>query len=169
VAETGCKTFIVHARIAILAGLSPKENREIPPLRYEEVYRLKRELPALEIHINGGIKTVADVATHWAQLDGAMIGREAYHNPYILAEALPLFGVNTLPSRQDILGRYLDFMEAELREGCPLSQMTRHILGLFQGLPGARRWRQHISENAHKQGAGTGVVIAAARFAGIEL
>jgi tRNA-dihydrouridine synthase A len=169
VAETGCRTFIVHARIAILAGLSPKENREIPPLRYDEVYRLKRELPQLDIHINGGIKTVADIAAHWEQLDGAMIGREAYHNPWILAEALPLFGITDLPSRRDILAQYLAFMEDELRDGCPLSQMTRHILGLFQGLPGARRWRQHISENAHKKGAGTGVVITAARFAGIEL
>ena len=168
VAETGCRTFVVHARIAILAGLSPKENRDIPPLRYDEVYRLKRELPALEIHINGGIKTVADVATHWQYLDGAMIGREAYHNPYILAEALPLFGVNELPSRAAILARYLQFMEAELGAGCPLSQLTRHILGLFQGQPGARRWRQHISENAHKKGAGPEVVTQAARFAGIE-
>jgi len=168
VAGTGCKTFIVHARIAILAGLSPKENREVPPLRYDEVYRLKRELPELEIHINGGIKTVADVSRHWEHLDGAMIGREAYHNPYILAEALPLFGMEELPTRGEILARYLHFMEAELVAGCPLSQMTRHILGLFQGQPGARRWRQHISENAHIKGSGTEVVIQAARFAGIE-
>ncbi len=169
VAETGCETFVVHARIAILAGLSPKENREIPPLRYEDVYRLKRELPDLEIHINGGIKSINEVAAHWEQLDGVMIGREAYHNPYILAEALPLFGVTELPSRQAILQAYLPFMEKELAEGCPLSQMTRHILGLFQGMPGARKFRQHISENAHKKGSGTEVVIAAARFAGVEL
>jgi len=111
---------------------------------------------------------VADVSRHWEHLDGAMIGREAYHNPYILAEALPLFGMEELPTRGEILARYLHFMEAELVAGCPLSQMTRHILGLFQGQPGARRWRQHISENAHIKGSGTEVVIQAARFAGIE-
>lgn len=169
VAKTGCETFVVHARIAILAGLSPKENRDIPPLRYDEVYRLKRDFPDLEIHINGGIKTVDEVREHWQHVDGVMIGREAYHNPYILAEALPLFGVTELPSRKHILEQYMVFLERELAEGCPLTQMTRHILGLFQGLPGARRWRQHISENAHRKGAGTEVVVTAARFAGIEL
>lgn len=162
VARTGCQTFIVHARIAILAGLSPKENREIPPLRYEDVYRLKREFPQLEIHINGGIKTVAEVAEHWQHTDGVMIGREAYHNPYILAEALPLFGVHDLPSRDQILSQYLEFMSKELQEGVSLSQMTRHILGLYQGLPGARKWRQYISQNAHRKGAGLEVVQQAA-------
>lgn len=169
VAATGCDTFIAHARIAILAGLSPKENREIPPLRYDDVYRLKRDFPGLSIHINGGIKTVDEVRRHWQHVDGAMIGREAYHNPWILAEALPLFGISEVPERRDIIRQYLDFMETELQDGCPLTQMTRHILGLFQGLPGARRWRQYISENAHRKGSGTEVVVTAARFAGIEL
>jgi tRNA-dihydrouridine synthase A len=145
----------VHARIAILAGLSPKENRDIPPLRYEDVYRLKRDFPHLEIHINGGIKTVVEVAEHWQQTDGVMIGREAYHNPYILAEALPLFGVNTLPSRDDILSQYMEFMAKEMQEGVSLTHMTRHILGLYQGLPGARKWRQYISQNAHLKRRGT--------------
>ena len=162
VAKTGCQTFVVHARIAILAGLSPKENREIPPLRYEDVYRLKREFPQLEIHINGGIKTVAEIREHWQHTDGVMIGREAYHNPYVLAEALPLFGITELPSRDDILSQYLEFMSKELQEGVSLSHMTRHILGLYQGLPGARRWRQHISDNAHRKGAGLEVVRQAA-------
>jgi tRNA-dihydrouridine synthase A len=162
VAETGCRTFIVHARIAILSGLSPKENREIPPLRYEDVYRLKAELPQLEIHLNGGVKSVAEIEQHWQKTDGVMIGREAYHNPWLLAEALPLFGVQELPGRDDILERYLAFMAQELAEGVPLSQMTRHILGLYQGLPGARRWRQHISENAHRKQAGLDVVRQAA-------
>lgn len=154
VAATGCRTFIVHARIAILAGLSPKENREIPPLRYDEVYRLKKDFPQLEIHINGGIKTVAEIQQHWQHTDGAMIGREAYHNPWILAQALPLFDENAvIPTRESILERYQIFMEKELREGVPLTQLTRHILGLFQGQAGARRWRQHISEHAHRKGA----------------
>lgn len=162
VAATGCRTFIVHARIALLNGLSPKENREIPPLRYEDVYRLKQEFPQLEIHLNGGVKSVAEIERHWRHTDGVMIGREAYHNPWILAQALPLFGERVLPGRDDILARYMDFMARELAEGVPLAQMTRHILGLYQGLPGARRWRQHISEHAHRRGAGLEVVREAA-------
>lgn len=164
VARTGCQTFIVHARIAILAGLSPKENREIPPLRYDDVYRLKQAFPQLEIHLNGGVKTVAEIREHWQHTDGVMIGREAYHNPWLLAEALPLFGGQTLPTREDILAQYMEFIARELAEGVPLTQMTRHILGLYQGLPGARRWRQYISENAHKKGAGLEVVKTAAAF-----
>lgn len=163
VAATGCTTFIVHARIAILAGLSPKENREIPPLRYEDVYRLKQEFPALEIHLNGGVKTVAEIEQHWAHVDGVMVGREAYHNPWLLAQALPLFGEAALTSRDAVLEQYLAFAARELAEGVPLSQLTRHVLGLYQGLPGARRWRQHISENAHRKGAGLDVVRQAAR------
>ncbi|HET8731319.1 MAG TPA: tRNA dihydrouridine(20/20a) synthase DusA [Moraxellaceae bacterium] len=163
VAATGCQTFVVHARIAILAGLSPKENREIPPLRYDDVYRLKAEFPQLEIHLNGGVKSVAEIQQHWERVDGVMVGREAYHNPWLLAQARPLFGLEDIPSRDDILEQYLDFMAREMAEGVPLSQMTRHILGLFQGLPGARRWRQHISENAHRKGAGLEVVRQAAR------
>lgn len=165
VAATGCQTFIVHARIAILAGLSPKENREIPPLRYEDVYRLKREFPQLEIHINGGIKTVAEIAEHWQHTDGVMVGREAYHNPWLLAQALPLFDENAvLPTRESILEQYMDFMAREMADGVPLTQMTRHILGLYQGMAGARRWRQHISDHAHRKGATLDVVKQAAEF-----
>lgn len=159
VAKTGCQTFIVHARIAILAGLSPKENREVPPLRYQDVYQLKRDFPQLTIHINGGIKTVEEVAEHWQHLDGAMIGREAYHNPWVLAEARRLFDKQAvLPSREDILNAYLPFMEKELHKGVPLTQMTRHILGLYQGQAGARRWRQYLSENAYRKDATLDVV-----------
>ena len=164
VAKTGCQTFIVHARIAILSGLSPKENREIPPLRYDDVYRLKREFPQLTIHINGGIKTAPEIAAHWQHTDGVMIGREAYHNPWLLAEALPLFGISEQPRREIILARYMEFMAREMAEGVPFSQMTRHILGLYQGLPGARRWRQHLSEHAHHKDASLAVVRQAAAF-----
>ncbi|HMY81415.1 MAG TPA: tRNA dihydrouridine(20/20a) synthase DusA, partial [Agitococcus sp.] len=132
VAQTGCQTFIVHARIAILQGLSPKENREIPPLRYQDVYQLKKDFPHLDIQINGGIKTVDDIQQHWQHTDGVMIGREAYHNPYILAQALKFWGEDT-PTPHQILENFLPFMEQELANGVPLMQMTRHILGLFQG------------------------------------
>lgn len=162
VAARGCTQFIVHARIAVLAGLSPKENREIPPLRYEDVYRLKRERPPLTIEINGGIKTVDEIAAHWQHTDGVMIGREAYQNPYLLVEAQRLWGVNALPSRQDILEAYLPFVARELAAGCPLNQITRHLLGLFQGVPGGRRFRQVLSTRAHLPGAGIDVLLAAA-------
>ncbi|HQV23615.1 MAG TPA: tRNA dihydrouridine(20/20a) synthase DusA, partial [Agitococcus sp.] len=130
VAQTGCQTFIVHARIAILQGLSPKENREIPPLRYQDVYQLKKDFPHLDIQINGGIKTVDDIQQHWQHTDGVMIGREAYHNPYILAQALKFWGEDT-PTPHQILESFLPFMEQELANGVPLMQITRHILGLF--------------------------------------
>ena len=164
VAKAGCQTFIVHARIAILSGLSPKENRDVPPLRYDDVYQLKREFPQLDIHLNGGVKTITEIQQHWQHTDGVMIGREAYHNPYLLAEALPLFGQPDIPTRESVLTQYMDFMACELADGVPLTQMTRHILGLYQGLPGARRWRQHISENAHRKNAGLDVVRQAAEF-----
>ncbi len=164
VAKTGCQTFIVHARIALLAGLSPKENREIPPLRYDDVYRLKQEFPQLTIHLNGGVKTVAEIQRHWQHTDGVMVGREAYHNPWLLAEALPLFGEPMQHTRESMLEAYMEFMARELAAGVPLTQMTRHILGLYQGQAGARRWRQHISENAHRKGATLDVVRQAANF-----
>lgn len=162
VAARGCTHFIVHARIAILNGLSPKENREVPPLRYDDVYRLKQARPHLTIEINGGIKTVDEIAAHWQHTDGVMIGREAYQNPYLLVEAQRLWGVNALPSRQDILEAYLPFVARELAAGCPLNQITRHLLGLFQGVPGGRRFRQVLSTRAHLPGAGIDVLLAAA-------
>ncbi|MEO6698094.1 MAG: tRNA dihydrouridine(20/20a) synthase DusA [Paraperlucidibaca sp.] len=145
VAAHGCQHFIVHARIAILAGLSPKENRDVPPLRYDDVYRLKALRPELTIEINGGIKTVTEIEQHWQHTDGVMIGREAYQNPYLLVEAQRLWGVTDLPSRGDILRAYEPFVVRELAEGAQLKHMTRHILGLFHGQPGGRRFRQILS------------------------
>jgi tRNA-dihydrouridine synthase A len=144
VAATGCTHFIVHARIAILQGLSPKENREIPPLRYEDVYRLKQERPHLTIEINGGIKTFEETQQHLQHVDGVMIGREAYHNPYLLAELGQLWNLEA-PNRFDIMQQMMPYIHQRVAEGAPLSIITRHILGLFQNLPGARKWRQALS------------------------
>lgn len=144
VAATGCTHFIVHARIAILQGLSPKENREVPPLRYEDVYRLKQERPNLLIEINGGVKTYAETLEHLKHVDGVMIGREAYHNPYLLAELGQLWNLEA-PNRFDIMQQMMPYIHQRVAEGAPLSIITRHILGLFQNLPGARKWRQALS------------------------
>lgn len=144
VAQAGVTHFIVHARIALLQGLSPKENRDIPPLRYADVYQLKAERPHLRIDINGGIKTVAESLAHLRHVDGVMIGREAYHNPYLLAECGQHDGL-PLPSRFAVMEQMLPYIEQRLSQGAPLSLLTRHILGLFQGLPGSRRWRQALS------------------------
>lgn len=166
VAETGCKTFIIHARKAWLQGLSPKQNREIPPLRYEEVYRLKAEMPQLEIIINGGIIDLDMASVQMEHLDGVMIGRAAYHQPYILAEADQRFfnDFHPVASPHQILEQFLPYVEQQLGKGVPLQAMSRHILGLFQGMPGARKWRQHISENAFKPGMGSQLLRDAARF-----
>ncbi len=144
VAQTGCTHFVVHARIAILQGLSPKENREVPPLRYEDVYRLKRERPQLTIEINGGIKTVEETKAHLEHVDGVMIGREAYHNPYLLAELGELWQLDA-PNRFEIMAQMMPYFEQRLAQGAPMSVLTRHILGLFQHLAGARKWRQALS------------------------
>ncbi|OUY08667.1 tRNA dihydrouridine(20/20a) synthase DusA [Acinetobacter populi] len=144
VAATGCRHFVVHARIAILQGLSPKENREVPPLRYEDVYRLKQDRPHLTIEINGGIKTVAETQGHLQHVDGVMIGREAYHNPYLLADLGKLWNLKS-PDRFEIMQQMLPYIEQRLNEGAPMSILSRHILGLFQNLPGARKWRQALS------------------------
>ena len=144
IAKTGCNNFIVHARIALLQGLSPKENRDVPPLRYEDVYRLKQDRPHLIIEINGGIKTFAETQEHLKHVDGVMIGREAYHNPYLLAELAQLWNINT-PNRFDIMAEMMPYIAKRMAEGAPLSIITRHILGLFQNLPGARKWRQALS------------------------
>lgn len=144
VAQIGCTHFVVHARIAILQGLSPKENREVPPLRYEDVYRLKRERPHLTIEINGGIKTVEETKAHLEHVDGVMIGREAYHNPYVLAELGELWQLDA-PNRFEIMAQMMPYFEQRLAQGAPMSVLTRHILGLFQHLAGARKWRQVLS------------------------
>jgi tRNA-dihydrouridine synthase A len=160
IAAAGCSTFIVHARKALLQGLSPKENREIPPLHYDWVYRLKAERPDLDIVINGGIADVEDCRVHLARVDGVMIGREAYHNPFMLAQVDPVLFDEPAPatSRVGVMAGFLPYVEAELARGTRLHHMTRHILGLYQGLPGARRFRRYLSEHAYREGAGLSVL-----------
>lgn len=164
VASSGCDALIVHARKAWLQGLSPKENREIPPLRYDVVERLKCDLPALSVVLNGGIKSLAHARTFLGVLDGVMVGREAYHNPWMLADAdHEIFGdVRLDRSRQDVLDAFIPYVERELAAGTPLNAMTRHILGLFQGQRGARAWRRRISERVHRTGAGPALLREAA-------
>lgn len=163
VARAGCDRFIVHARKAWLAGLSPKENRTVPPLRYEEVYRLKAENPGLAVEINGGVTDLAQACHHLESVDGVMIGRAAYEDPYLLAAAdRELFGTGGGPaSRRRVVEAMLPYVEEQLTRGLPLARVTRHMLGLFAGCPGARAWRRHLSENAHRPGAGTEVLLAA--------
>jgi tRNA-dihydrouridine synthase A len=159
VAEGGCRTFVIHARKAVLSGLSPKENREIPPLRYEYVHRIKAESPGLNVWVNGGIRTADQVREQLAAVDGVMIGREAYHNPWLLAEleASVLAG-RPPPSRHDALARFADYAERQLAAGVRLHQMTRHILGLFAGCPGARAWRRRLSVEGGRPEAGIDVL-----------
>ncbi|WP_081665784.1 tRNA dihydrouridine(20/20a) synthase DusA [Marinimicrobium sp. LS-A18] len=163
IAATGCRTFIVHARKAWLKGLSPKENRTVPPLDYDRVRQLKREYPDLEIIINGGINTLEQAETLLEDLDGVMIGREIYTNPYLLARVdQQLFGATRpVPSRAEVLDAFRDYMGTELAQGVSLKYMTRHILGLYQGQPGGRQFRRIISERAFKPGAGLEVLDAA--------
>lgn len=166
VAATGCRSFTVHARKAWLQGLSPKQNREIPPLRYGEVHRLKRERPELEVIINGGILGLEAAAAQLAEVDGAMIGRAAYQDPYILAEAdRRIFGDgHPVPSRHEVAQELLPYAEKVCREGRSIRSLTRHILGLFNGLPGARAWRRHLSEAPGRPGAGPEVIEEALQF-----
>ena len=150
--EAGCETFIVHARIAILEGLSPKENREVPPLRYEVVHRLKADFPELEIVLNGGLTDVDVMQEQLQGLDGVMVGREAYHNPYMLAEVDRRFFGDDAPvrSRIEVLEALRPYIAAHLAQGGALHHVTRHILGLFQGLPGARHFRRRLSTEIHR-------------------
>ena len=160
--EAGCRKFIVHARIAILEGLSPKENRTVPPLNYERVYRLKEAFPELEIVINGGLTTLADVDAVLEHVDGAMIGRQAYHQPYFLAELEQHQDAGwQAPARADVIERMLPYIDSEVAAGASLNSITRHMLGLFAGQPGARAWRRYISEHAHREGAGSEVLVNA--------
>ncbi len=171
VAEAGCRTFIVHARNAILKGLSPKENREVPPLKYEMAYRLKQDFPDFEIIINGGIKTTAEIDAHLRHVDGVMLGREAYHNPYSMAEFdRRYYGAQTpVRSREEVLAAMVPYIQAQLArhggQGLKLNSITRHMLGLMQGLPGARGFRQTLSD-ARKLAAGDARLLleAAARL-----
>jgi tRNA-dihydrouridine synthase A len=156
----GCDDFTIHARKAWLSGLSPKENREIPPLDYERAYQLKQDFSHLNIGLNGGIKTLDDSLEHLTHLDGVMVGREAYQSPYILAEVdQKIFGLDRpIKKRSQIVEEMYPYIEKQLSNGAYLGHITRHMLGLFQSMPGARQWRRYISENAHKKGAGLEVV-----------
>ena len=148
VAAAGSKTFIVHARNAILKGLSPKENREIPPLRYEIVYQLKRDFPDLEIIINGGITTQQEIDEHLLHVDGVMLGREAYHNPYLMADFdARYYGDETeVKTRQQIIHAMLPYIAAQLKNEVRINNITRHMLGLMTGMPGARAYRRQLSD-----------------------
>jgi tRNA-dihydrouridine synthase A len=169
-AAAGCQHFIVHARKAILAGLSPKQNRSIPPLRYEIVYRLKRDFPDLRIVLNGGIQTTGEVREHLAHVDGVMIGRKAYSDPFFLADlqaefmTLPGEAVWQAPTRVEVVRQMAGYTERQLRRGVRLHHITRHMLGMYSGRPGARRWRRYISEKAAQPGAGPEVLIDSLSF-----
>ena len=160
VSDAGCRLFIVHARKAWLDGLSPKENREIPPLDYARVYRLKAARPDLAIVINGGIETLEDAATHLEHVDGVMVGRAAYQTPYLLADVdRVLFGSETpAPRRGDVLARLLPYVQEHIARGGRLNSVTRHILGLYHGQPRARVFRRYLSENGVGEGPGIGVL-----------
>jgi tRNA-dihydrouridine synthase A len=158
--QGGCETFIIHARKAWLSGLSPKENREVPPLDYPRVYQLKRDFPQLTMSINGGIKSLEEAQAHLQHMDGVMVGREAYQNPGIMAAVDRVIFGTTGPDADPAatVRAMYPYIEQELSRGTYLGHITRHMLGLFQGVPGARQWRRHLSENAHKPGAGIQVV-----------
>ena len=164
VTATGCRYFTIHARKAWLDGLSPKENRDIPPLRYDFVYQLKHDFPDCHISINGGITTIADMQKHLNSVDGVMIGREAYHNTYLMAQVDKLFygAENVAPSRKEVISAYADYIELQMGKGVPLMQLTRHVLGLMHSCPGSRGFRRLLSENAYKQGFGAELLIQAA-------
>ncbi len=153
IAEAGCRMFVVHARNAWLKGLSPKENREVPPLRYDWAYRLKQERPTLQVIVNGGIADAAEATAHLEHVDGAMLGRAAYHTPYLLHQLDVAWFGGALRSRADLLRAYRPYVEAQLARGVYLKHITRHLLGLFSGQPGGRAFRQILSEGAHKSGA----------------
>lgn len=162
IAEKGCRTFIIHARKAWLNGLSPAENRTIPPLKWETAYQLKKDFPHLEIILNGGIKTTAQVKDAMQHVDGVMIGREAYQNPYFLSEVeRDVLGTADLRSRRAVIEALMPYIEDNLQKGIPLKDISRHILGLFQGLPGARRWRQILSSEAYKPDARSDLILSA--------
>ncbi len=158
--QAGCDTFIIHARKAWLKGLSPRENRDVPPLHYDRVYRLKQDFPECHIGINGGIKTIADTEELLKHVDEVMIGREAYSNPYLFAEVDQRFYL----SDQEVIGcfdvvrRYLPYVERELHKGVRLRHLIRPLIGLFQGMPGARQWRRYLSEHGGDESAGIKVI-----------
>ena len=165
VAEAGCQTFIIHARKAWLQGLSPKQNREVPPLRYDIVHRLKNRYPELDIVINGGFRDLDAIEHQFDFVDGVMIGREPYEKPYFLtAIESSVFDGDAAPERHEVVEQMFPFIERQCSGGVPLHRITRHMLGLYQGERGARRWRRHLSENAHLPGAGIDVIREAGKI-----
>lgn len=157
-AAAGVTQFAVHARKAWLDGLSPKENRDVPPLDYDLVYRVKRENPHLQITLNGGIQTLDQAETHLAHVDGVMLGRAAYQNPAMLLQIDPRFYGDTPRDLEDVLAEWCLYVERKLKDGVRLGNMTRHMLGMFNGRPGARGFRRHLSENAPRRDAGIAVL-----------
>ena len=166
IAKAGCNTFIVHARKAWLSGLSPKQNRDIPPLRYDLVYQLKKDFPQLEIIINGGVTSLDQAEELLKNVDGVMMGREAYQNPYILSEVDKRFyNENRTPSsRHDIVQLLIPYIQDQLKAEGRLNSVSRHILGLFHGEPGARGWRRYISENVSQPDANENVILEALKY-----
>jgi tRNA-dihydrouridine synthase A len=166
VSEQGCRTFILHARKAWLQGLSPKQNREVPPLRYEVVHRLKEDFPNLEILINGGISTIEDAEAQLTVVDGVMVGRSAYENPYLLSEVDGrIYGDDRESrSRPEVVEAFTGYAQEQMASGVKLHQMTRHITGLFSGMPGARKWRRHLTEGAVREDAQASLIQEAASF-----
>lgn len=164
VAGAGCESFVIHARKALLSGLTPKQNREVPPLNYDRVYRLKRDFPALEIVLNGGVVDMDQARRHLSHVDGVMIGRAAYENPYMLAEADQLiFGDGAPPlARHQVVAGMVPYIDRETANDVPLHSVTRHMLGLFRNRSGGRAWRRQLSESARQPNAGSDVVLAAA-------
>lgn len=163
VTEAGCQQFVVHARKAWLKGLSPKENREIPPLNYQRVQQLKQDFPALDISINGGIKTLAEAAAQLQQLDGVMIGREAYTNPFLLSQVdSQLYGeAPQILTEHELVRQMIPYIEREMQAGARFWHIARHMLGLFQGRPGARQWRRLLSEQGHLANATPALLLQA--------
>ncbi len=161
VRQAGCDHFIVHARKAWLEGLSPKENRDIPPLNYPRVYQLKQEFPDLHITINGGLTELAEMQAQLQHVDGVMLGRAAYQNPYLLAQVEQVLFGTPLPSREQIVESMQGYIETHLDSGGALKHVARHLIGLFQGVPGAKYWRRYISQHAHIEGADGDILQAA--------
>jgi len=166
VSNAGCQQFTIHARKAWLQGLSPKENRNVPPLRYQDIYRLKQDFPHLLIKINGGIKTLPEIKEHLSQIDAVMIGRAAYDNPYLFATVdQDIYGEKmTPPTMKEVVTGMLPYIDFWVNNGVKLNSMTRHLLHLFNGQPGARAWRRYLTEKASHPSAGAEVVEQALEF-----
>jgi len=168
VAAAGCEVFVIHARKAVLQGLSPKENREIPPLIYERAWQVKRDRPELTVVVNGGLKTVPQVAEQWRHVDGVMLGREAYHNPYVLSalHRAAWDDGHHAPEPAEVVARMRDYAAVQVARGVPLRAITRHMLGMFNGRAGARAWRRTLSEGVNRGASSPALMADALRAAG---